>query len=711
MKTSDKKKIIFTTLGAVCAAAWMLIPVSSEARALSGLEVQGFVESKVGRDLDGDVEMRFSLYPGRKSDAVLWTEKNEVLLEGGVFKAVLGTVNPLPDLEKHESLWLGWKIGAEELGRLEVGSVAYAASAERGNALIGEVPASPQPILGTACAQGQYLREWDPSTGAGVCEEDIDSRREKSEVQSWTKEACGANAEQLAAQGFSLQGHSVGWDDVSQKPEGLDDGNDADTRLKAGSGVVISGGTIGVDLRGADLVTEVARADHNHDGRYAASDHLHRVLNVGQEGSDFASIQAAIDEGAKTASKELPSVVLVTPGIYEESVVLAPHVHVRGLSPETTWIRGTGTTTVTMADHSSLEGVTVKNDNAGAQGVVFPQTLSSAVSLTDVRVDLNPTGVGTGISVEEMANGGVAVMEDLRIDVAGESLRVAWGIRTFGKTRVKDSRIFVGQTMGLGGLGIHAQNSGRVFLDGVDVVLEEASQARGLSLTGGAVAAVTGSDFHVTGTVSAEGVAVDANSELKATQVRSIGRGGSTRSSGVSSEGSTDLFGGVFESEGDNSEDAETYGVFAKGGSLLAESAYIEGRDALQNRGAVFQSITKGRIASSSIVALNGAGTVGAGANTDSQDVVLDNVAIQAFGGQKFGDYGVLTYFGSRIEVFGSSVLGMRTVVKAESEKGDTSAVVLRNTHLEGGEGSGELEEYFTTWGTSYKRLPYGFDS
>lgn len=709
MRLSDKKQLLFSSLAAVCAAAWMMIPVSSEARALSGLEIQGFVESKIGRDLDGDVEMRFSLYPGRKSETVLWTEKNEILLEGGVFKAVLGTVNPLPDLQKHESLWLGWKIGAEELGRLEIGSVAYAASAERGNALIGETPASPQPILGTSCPEGEYLREWDPSAGAGVCEEDIDSRLGKAEVQSWTKEVCGADAQQLAAQGFSLKDHKVDWDDVKEKPEGLGDGSDADTRLKAGVGVVITNGIIGVDLPGADLITEAARADHTHDDRYAAASHLHRVLNVGQEGSDFSSIQAAIDEGAKTASEELPSVVLVTPGIYAESIVLAPHVHVRGLSPETTWISGTGTTAVTMADHSSLEGVTVKSVNGRVEAVIFPQTLSSSASIKDVHVEAWALGSVVGIQVEEMVGGGVAVMEDLRINLSGERLRIAMGMRVFGRARVKDSRIFVGKA-GLGAFGIQALNSARLFLDSVEVVLEGAPTASGLSLSGGAVAELIGSDLLATGTNIVRGAAVHAESELRAINMRSLASGGAKDSSGLFSEGNTDLLGGVFESEfvGDEYDEdgSYCYGILGKAGSLFVDSAYIEGRDGTYNRGISFENVEKGRVGSSSIVALNGVGTVGAGANTGSQDVVLDNVAIQVLGGEKLGGFGVLTHFNSRIEVFGSSVLGMRTVVKAATEQGDTSVVVLRNTHLEGGEGSGELEEYFTTWGT-----PYGFDS
>lgn len=80
---------------------------------------------------DGVYEMRFRLYNAASGGTSLWTETEDVPVQGGLFSTVLGDASALnPALFNGQALWLGIKVGAdaEAAPRQAVLPVAYALS-------------------------------------------------------------------------------------------------------------------------------------------------------------------------------------------------------------------------------------------------------------------------------------------------------------------------------------------------------------------------------------------------------------------------------------------------------------------------------------------------------------------------------------------------------------------------------------------------------
>ena len=115
------------------------------------LSIQGILKKIDGTALaDGSYNLKFRIYADSLAGAALWTEIQEVELNGGVYSAVLGTINPL-NVPFDQPYYVGVTIGtaAEMLPRISLTSAPYALS------LIGQN--NKFPSIGTVRADNQIV--------------------------------------------------------------------------------------------------------------------------------------------------------------------------------------------------------------------------------------------------------------------------------------------------------------------------------------------------------------------------------------------------------------------------------------------------------------------------------------------------------------------------------------------------------------------------
>ncbi len=162
-----------TTL--LVALAAVLVPMAAWAQAPAYMPVQGFLTDSDGVPVDGDTTLTFSLYVGDLDDTPVYSEEQQVLVEDGFFTVYLGQVVTLDLVLFKDSapMYLGMAVGedAEMAPRLALGSVPYAGFAQHAG---------------------------DAQTLGGMSAED-----------------------------FRASGDGVAWEDLTDVPAGLEDG-DAD---------------------------------------------------------------------------------------------------------------------------------------------------------------------------------------------------------------------------------------------------------------------------------------------------------------------------------------------------------------------------------------------------------------------------------------------------------------------------------------------------
>jgi len=147
-------------------ATLLLFPVLAHAEAPSFLPVQGFLTAKGGDAVDGEVDVRFTIYTGPQGGIQLWQENQKVTADNGIFHVLLGMAEPL-DLAifgDYEGLWLGIKIGEDtEMQRVFLGSVPYSGYAEH----CGTVPTHEHDVLDikNAAKAGQLCPAGSIATG------------------------------------------------------------------------------------------------------------------------------------------------------------------------------------------------------------------------------------------------------------------------------------------------------------------------------------------------------------------------------------------------------------------------------------------------------------------------------------------------------------------------------------------------------------------
>ncbi|MGA7304554.1 MAG: hypothetical protein WBW88_06750 [Rhodothermales bacterium] len=97
------------------AVVLLAITISVHAQAPATMSFQGYLEFE-GAPADTSLNLTFKLVDGTSDAAnVLWTElQSGVVVEGGIFNVILGSVTPLPSLEFSKPLWIRVEEGADE---------------------------------------------------------------------------------------------------------------------------------------------------------------------------------------------------------------------------------------------------------------------------------------------------------------------------------------------------------------------------------------------------------------------------------------------------------------------------------------------------------------------------------------------------------------------------------------------------------------------
>ena len=201
----------------------MLAPRPVDADVPDVIPVQGVLSDSFGQLYSGTVDMEFRIYAQESGGTALWTEiredLNAVTVDAGMFTVYLGAVTSLDfgALIAQEELWLGMRVGDDaEMNRVRIGAVLFAYEAEVCRQ-VGDLAADQvQPMLSdaAACPEGQYLRGWDATAGAPICQVDQSSA---TEYTAGSGLDLAGNQFSVAAEGVTsahLGSGSVGTDEI-----------------------------------------------------------------------------------------------------------------------------------------------------------------------------------------------------------------------------------------------------------------------------------------------------------------------------------------------------------------------------------------------------------------------------------------------------------------------------------------------------------------
>ena len=357
------------------------------------------------------------------------------------------------------------------------------------------------------------------------------------------------------------------------------------------------------------------------------------VVVVAKSGGDFTSVQAAIDS-ISDASAGNPYQVWIAPGVYQEQVVMQPHVHLQGAGQQVTVITSAAASTTTpptlatlvMAGNTSLRDLTVVNTGAGPHNVAL---LATASLSTTQRVEIH------SINVDALAQGS--------------------GSDNYG--------VFLS-----GGLTLEARNLTARAENG-------SSSNHGLYNTNGGVARLRGGSFTGVGASNAFGITnLGSITTLEAESVAALGdHHGLFNGDGAQAT----LHGGSFTERGygyDSSGYYMTAGIYntGSGTTLEAESVTAVGEMGSHtwnnaNYGLVNENGAK--------ATLRGGTFSGYGGANASQGIRNDNGTLDAAGITARGDDVGLRMFGdsdvivtqSMLEGATNSVIGSNTLMISNS--------------------------------------------
>jgi len=437
---------------------------------------QGYLTDKNGQPLNSKVKLEFFLYDSPVG-SVIWDElHDDVRVLNGNFSVQLGSINPLnPALFLSEPPYLQI-IVHDGLNSLEtdfkpLGTVPHAMISQYATEA-GHAQTASMADYATTASTANFANEAGHATSADEADHAVTADSAGHAVKADT----AAKADHATTADTAS---SVDWSGVTGIPNGLEDGDDdtlATTTCADGQVIkfedLIPGWICATDL--------------------TASFSAGNIILVAKAGGDFNSIQLAIDS-VVDASSVNPYLVLVGPGLYEESVTLKPHVHVQGSGQGVTIISSTDSNygpiqvaAVVLASNTSLRHMTLRNsgnDNdtvallatAGITNTLVAQ-LTAEVNTSGAWVNnyaLYVTGPGTELQLEQVSglaqvasyynvglyadNGTSVVIRDSSF--AGREGAYAYGIYATGAgTTIWADQV---DATGIGGTNI---NSGAGFL-------------------------------------------------------------------------------------------------------------------------------------------------------------------------------------------------------------------------------------------------------
>ena len=120
---------------ALCSINFLLCPNIYSQDIPQQMSYQGIIRQGDKVPADGNYMMTFSLYTSVTGSQAIWTETQQVSVNGGLFNVLLGSMIPVPStLPPH--VWVGVRFGNdEEFSRTKLTSVPYALSAGTAQAL------------------------------------------------------------------------------------------------------------------------------------------------------------------------------------------------------------------------------------------------------------------------------------------------------------------------------------------------------------------------------------------------------------------------------------------------------------------------------------------------------------------------------------------------------------------------------------------------
>jgi len=142
------------------------------------INYQGYLTDAMGSPVNGTVSMTFSLYTVASGGTALWTEPQNVIVSGGIYSVILGSVSTLTPLAFDVPYWLGVKVGsdAEMTPRVQLTSVGYSFTSDMAMDLVCPGCVNFSDIGQNGCTANQFMMwsgtAWTCSIPAGMVETD-----------------------------------------------------------------------------------------------------------------------------------------------------------------------------------------------------------------------------------------------------------------------------------------------------------------------------------------------------------------------------------------------------------------------------------------------------------------------------------------------------------------------------------------------------------
>lgn len=317
------------------------------------------------------------------------------------------------------------------------------------------------------------------------------------------------------------------------------------------------------------------------------------VVVVAKSGGDYGTVQAAIDS-ITTASATNPYLVWVAPGVYTETVVMKPYVHVQGAGQDATVIGSTVSSaawppraTVALTRSTSLRDVTVRNLSTAA-GTSYRAAVVGRAGVTETLVagvTAQTLGAGgsntTNCALALFGPGTSSVVQDVSLLAQSAASNYALYNATGAAATVRGGAYTA--RGGTTAYGLYNTGSGTTLVgDDVTLLGESGTGASyGLYATNGAATTLQGGAYTARGDSLVYGIAASGSgATLAAGSVSVLAEGGITTTYGLYGAGAAavTLQGGTFTARGG----ADTYGIYmdssgttlaTDGVTVLAESA------------------------------------------------------------------------------------------------------------------------------------------
>ncbi|MBN2002810.1 MAG: hypothetical protein JXA21_05590 [Anaerolineae bacterium] len=306
------------------------------------------------------------------------------------------------------------------------------------------------------------------------------------------------------------------------------------------------------------------------------------VLVVAESGGDYTSVQAAVDS-IDAASVVNPYLVWVAPGVYSESVVLKPYIHLQGAGQGATIITSTVSNdssvtmaTVVLTHHVSVRDLTVVNTGIFTDNVaLLANDGATATLISDVTARTSGGGIDADYNMALYLTGGRTSATLLRVTALAANGKINRGLLcTGGASAYVHGGTFVGRG-GNSAYGIQV-SSADTRLEAEDVIsLGEGSSNLNYGLYAGysATATLKGGSFTARGGSVAYGLYNGGftGAVLYAENVSALGEAADNTNAGVETSYIATLRGGTFTGRGGS----YAYGIHNVGGAARLRASGI----------------------------------------------------------------------------------------------------------------------------------------